>query len=314
MQAGGGRNLSRPLIRPLNEVRASELASAVINTTSTAAALQQATVFASGGAQGAGFDYPAALQSLEAENVQIVVLFDFTEGRQVFLKDHLKAAALAGYERQAYTGIEHTSSLSVVRERAAKLNAADIALSAQSIKFFDARGAAVEKSSLFTALLFAAMQAGSDVGEPLTLKRPRIISFDQAWNAHNDAEQALQSGVIFIAQGATGPRVERSITTYLTDDNPIFSEVSAYESVISSLRDLRSSLADQIGRPTKPSQTGLIAARVRARLASQVRDGIIKAFDNVTLEDLGDQVAVSYDVAALEPLNFITITAIAKRF
>ena len=313
-QGGGAYTVKAPNQALFSEIRSSKLVSSTINTTSSALALAASTIYASGGAQGAGHDYASALRALEAENVQVLVFFELMEGRQALIKDHLKAAAQAGYERQVYTGIEQSSTLAQVRERAAKLNAPEIALASQDIRLFDARGVIVEKDARFTALLFAAMQAGSDTGEPLTRKRPRVVSFKQSWDTHNDAEQALQSGSIFLSQGPLGPRVERSITTHLTDDNPILSEVSAYESVLSSLRDLRVALADQLGRPTKPSQMSLIEARVNARLTSQVRDGLIKNFENVTLEDLGDQVAVSYDLAPLEPLNFITITAITRRF
>ena len=157
------------------------------------------------------------------------------------------------------------------------------------------------------------MQAGSDTGEPLTRKRPRLLSVSQQWDTHSDAEQALRSGTIFVNSDNLGLKIERSITTYLTDNNPIYSEISAYESVLVSLRDVRQGLADQIGRPTKASQLSLIGGRVNTRLTAQVRNGIIKAFQNIELEDLGDQVAVSYEVAAVEPLNFITVTAIAQR-
>jgi hypothetical protein len=40
---------------------------------------------------------------------------------------------------------------------------------------------------------------------------------------------------------------------------------------------------------------------------------VIKAFQNIQLEDLGDEVAISYEVAPVEPLNFISITAVAVR-
>jgi ribosomal protein S5 len=63
---------------------------------------------------------------------------------------------------------------------------------------------------------------------------------------------------------------------------------------------------------------GLTAARltgiVTARLNRQVLDGVIKAFKDVVLEDLGDTVRVNYTVAAVEPLNFIRITASVARF
>jgi len=57
----------------------------------------------------------------------------------------------------------------------------------------------------------------------------------------------------------------------------------------------------------------LIEGRTKTRLTAQVRDGIIKAFQNVQLEDLGDEIAISYEVAPVEPLNFVSITAVATR-
>jgi hypothetical protein len=53
----------------------------------------------------------------------------------------------------------------------------------------------------------------------------------------------------------------------------------------------------------------LIEARATARLEAQVRDGVIKAYGALTLEDLGDHVAVAVEVAPVEPLNFITLTS-----
>lgn len=296
-----------------SELANSQLVSASISTLASAGNLTASTNYLSGGSQGANVNTASALEAIENSNIQILVLHDFTEGRQIALKAHLSAAARAGYERQAYTAIEGSSNLAAIRSRAAKLNSADIALACQSIELYDAQGRKVERDARFTAILFAGMQAGSDIGEPLTRKRPTIIATSQGFDTHADAEEALRSGTIFISQGPTGPRVERSLTTHLEDDNPILSELSAYESVISSLRDMRVALADQIGRPTQAGQVALIESRASARLAQQVRDGLIKAFANLSLEDLGDQVAVSYDVAPLEPLNFITVTAITKR-
>ena len=54
-------------------------------------------------------------------------------------------------------------------------------------------------------------------------------------------------GVVSLSFSPLGYRVERSVTTYLEDDNPIFSEVSANESVNASIRGLRSQLDALIG-------------------------------------------------------------------
>jgi len=289
------------------------ISSVTIDTSAGAAALAVGSFSASGGGMGNGFVYQNALASLENQNVQIVVLFTEDATSQSFLPAHLTASATAGYERQAYCAIASTESLVNVKTRAVSLNNAGIALTSQSIKLITPRGKTETKSAKYTALMLAAMQAGSDTGEPLTRKRPRIIETSQTWDSYADIEQALKSGTLMISTDNLGPRVERSITTYLTDNNPVYCEISAYESILVSLRSLRSSLADQIGKPTRASQVPLITSRVQSSLTAQVRDGVIKAFQNIQLEDLGDQIAISYEVAPVEPLNFITITAVAVR-
>jgi hypothetical protein len=310
---GATGELKAPAFRLMRELSVSGLVSAELDNSSTAASFSASTETATGGAQGSVLDYEAALQSIEALSYQLVVLFSLSAADQSKLGAHLDAAARAGYERQAYTAIDSTSALSAVKTRAASLNAPDIALTAQSITIYSPTGERVTLDSRYTALMFAAMQAGSDTAEPLTRKRPRVISFSQAWNTHADAEEALRSGVIFMSSDTIGARIERGITTWLEDNNPIYSEISAYESLLVSVRDIRQALNDQIGRPARSSQLTLIESRVNARLNAQVLDGTIKAFANVTLEDLGDQVAVSYDAAPVEPLNFITLTAVARR-
>jgi len=305
--------LKAPAYRLHQTLLNSVLVSASLDNISPAATLSATTQTASGGVNGATLNYTEALQSVESSDVQIVVLFTLDASSQSKLSEHLTASATAGYERQAYCAIASSESLASVKTRAASLNNPGIALTAQSIDLISPRGQSVTLDPRYTALMLAAMQAGSDIGEPLTRKRPRITKTTQSWNVHNDIEQALQSGIITISTDNLGPRVERSITTYLTDNNPVYSEISAYESMLTSLRDIRIALADQIGRPTRASQISLISSRVQSRLTAQVRDGVIKAFQNITLEDLGDEIAISYEVAPVEPLNFISVTAVAVR-
>ena len=271
--------------------------------------------FAQGAALGASgsAEFDSALSAIENLDVQIVVLWSDTDSIQSKIGPHLTAAAQAGYERQAYTAIPSTLSLTDAGARTRALNNAGIAVTAQKPTLINARGEREQASELHLALILAAMQAGSDVGMPLTRKRPSVLSVSSAWDPYQDAEQALSSGIVFLSPDSLGLRVERGITSYQTDDNPIYSEISTYESVLASLRGLRAALADQIGQPTRASQVPLIEARVRATLDRQIAAGTIKAAQNVELEDLGDTIAISYEVAPVEPLNFVTITAIATR-
>ena len=310
---GADADISAPGLALTRALSASRLVSVAQDTTSAAGTLSAGTETATGGAQGSALGWAAALAAIEAQSVQFVCLFTTDGAAQSLLAGHLTAAALAGYERQAFSAVPSTSSLSAARTAAAAINSPGVALAAQSVSLYNPRGRLASLDARYTALMLAGMKAGSDIGEPLTRKRPAILSTSQIWDTHADIEAALRAGLCVITRDQVGPRVERSLTTWLEDNNPVYTEVSAYESVLFSVRDLRAALADQIGRPTKASQMSLIESRVNARLAAQVKDGRIKAYQGVTLEDMGDQVAISYQVAPVEPLNFIAITAIAQR-
>lgn len=310
---GADADISAPGLALARALSASRLVSVTQDTTSAAGTLSAGTETATGGAQGSALGWADALAAIEAQSVQLVCLFTTDGAAQSLLAGHLTAAALAGYERQAFSAVPSTSSLSAARTAAAAINSPGVALAAQSVSLYNPRGRLASLDARYTALMLAGMKAGSDIGEPLTRKRPAILSTSQVWDTHADIEAALRAGLCVITRDQVGPRVERSLTTWLEDNNPVYTEVSAYESVLFSVRDLRAALADQIGRPTKASQMSLIESRVNARLAAQVKDGRIKAYQGVTLEDMGDQVAISYQVAPVEPLNFIAITAIAQR-
>ena len=52
---------------------------------------------------------------------------------------------------------------------------------------------------------------------------------------------------------------------------------------------------------------------MEAQLDKQVTDAIIKAYQNVVIEDLGDTYNINYEAAPVEPLNFMRIGLSAVR-
>lgn len=274
------------------------------------------TSLMSGGASSAATlsHWTAALALIESSDLQILV--PWSDDVSVFgaVKAHLRLAALAGRERNAWLGAQGSQSLTALHAITKSLNDRNLALVGQQIKHIDPQGVTRTLEPKWLALMLASMQAGTPVATPLTRKEPNIVDSLQLWDANRDAGEAISKGVCVLSRGPLGWRVERSVTTWLRDDNPIYSEVSANESINASVRDLRGALDPFIG----VGNVGLTAARltgiVTARLNRQVLDGVIKAFKDVVLEDLGDTVRVNYTVAAVEPLNFIRITASVARF
>ena len=255
-------------------------------------------------------DYDAALEAIENTDVQIVV--PMSESLVVHKKmiTHCVAAALAGYERNAYVGVPKSQSLATIfADYSSKLNSRHVALIGQELQVENAEGALEYVAPMYGAVMLAGMQAGTAVATPLTRKRPSVFATRQSWDRNRDAGDAIGKGIINLSSDNLGIRVERSVTTHLEDDNPIYSEVSSNESVNTSVRDLRAELKGKIGDKVVGSTAGKLKGLVEARLQQQIRDGVIKAWRNVSLTDLGDRIDIAYEVAAAEPLNFIVLTA-----
>jgi len=259
-------------------------------------------------------EWTSALATIESADIQIIVAWSDLATVHAEIKKHLRLAALAGRERNAWVGSARNETLSQLNVRAKALNDRNIALVGQHLSLVDQRGRVVTRDPMWLALMLACMQAGSPVATPLTRKQPDVADVFGSWNGNLDAAEAIRKGVCSLSFGPLGWRVERSVTTWLRDDNPIYSEVSANESVNASLRDLRAGLDAFVGEPNKGLTANRIKSIVEARLNRQVLDGVIKAFKDVVLEDLGDTLNVGYTVAAVEPLNFIRVTASVARF
>jgi len=259
-------------------------------------------------------DWSDALETIEASDLQILVGWSTNIDHMTKIKAHLPLSARAGRERNAWMGAPTNQALSVLDASYSKLlNDRNIALVGQSIDVVKPNGQRATLEPKYLALMLGAMQAGSVIGEPLTRKRPNVLAVSGNWDANRDATDAIKAGVVSLSYGSLGWRVERSVTTYRTDDNPIFSEVSANESVNASVRDLRAGLDSFVGSANRSLTANRIKSIATSRLNRQVQDGIIKSFRDVVLEDQSDSIVVNYTVSAVEPLNFIRISATVNR-
>lgn len=261
-------------------------------------------------------NWTTALTNIESSDIQIIVPWSGDEDVHGEIKKHLRNSAIAGRERNAWIGADANESLIQLNTRAksSSMNDRNMALVGQSIKLIDPLGKTVTREPVWLALMLACMQAGTPVATPLTRKYPDVVDVLGQWDGNKDASEAIRKGVCSLCFGPFGWRVERSVTTWLKDDNPIYSEVSANESINASVRDLRGALDIYIGDANRSMTANRIKSIVEARLNRQVLDGVIKAFKDVVLEDLGDTLNVNYTVASVEPINFIRITASVARF
>jgi|13_taG_2_1085334.scaffolds.fasta_scaffold00118_30 hypothetical protein len=254
-------------------------------------------------------NWQAAFDAIKRVDVNIVVPFDSTVAVAQQAAQHaIDAAQDAGYERNVWVG---TAAAQTVQQAYAnwskQLNDRNVAVTPQSI-IVD--GTALDPR--FTACLLAGIQGATSISEPMTRKRPStaVTGTVENFSREDDAGLAIRRGlVIFADPSSTGLRVERSVTSWLKDDNPVYSEVSANESVNQSIRLLREALNTQIGTRVTSARRAAVQKVAEKALIEQKRNGIIKNFKDLTVLLEGDTANVIYSLAAVEPLNFITVTA-----
>jgi hypothetical protein len=222
-------------------------------------------------------------------------------------KHAVKAAEEAGYERNVWVGT--TADISIANAFSLytkKFNDRNVAVTPQSIT--------VDGDSLdprFTAALLAAIQGSTPIATPLTRKRPTaaVTATSEGFNREEQADLAIRRGLVFFADPSnTGLRIERSVTSWLSDDNPVWSEVSANESVNNCIREVRFALQDQVGEAITAGRDKDVQRVAENTLFDLKRNGLIADFRDLSVAIQGDVANVVFSVAALEPLNFITVT------
>jgi hypothetical protein len=276
-------------------------------------------VLLAGGTKLASQDYSAAFDSLRAEDAQILWMestdvADIKTGRA-----HCQYMAGIGRgERDLWAGSDAQKTLEELKtDYTTQINSRHVGLCPQEPKLTDHRGRDVWAGPEYLALLMAGGQSGTNVGVPLTKKFPNVLDVRQhpSWDPEEEADLALARGLCIVNRQRLGWQVERSITTYLTDDNPVFSEKSTNESFNTSIRVLREQVEALIGDPGVPTTQGRIRSIATTSLDQQIRDQIINAYNNrtVTIDDLGDVFRINYEFRPIEPVNFVIVAASAVR-
>ena len=123
-----------------------------------------------------------------------------------------------------------------------------------------------------------------------------------------DDNEVIQKMIIAYTRGNIGIKVLRSVTTWLTDDNAAYCELSANESINVSIRSLRANLESSVGQKAN-LPLSVFKSKIETLLTQQVKDGYIYAWRNVVIEKIADKYRIDYDLAPIFPFNFAEIWA-----
>lgn len=252
------------------------------------------------------------LPSLENKDFTSMCVQSSTAGTHDQIKLHLTAAEIAGRERNAWLPSSASQSIAQISANYVKRqSSALISYFGQGISYEDYQGnVRSETDPFWGALVMMCMQGALPAAEALTRKRPGILNTVESWDRERDVNAAIKAGVVVVGLGANNQlRVERSITSYRDDNESYNCEVSARESINTCVRELRSFLEGQLGSRITSATKDNLKSLAERRLKTIEDAGIIFGAKNINVRVANDTAFIDFDVAIVEPLNFIRITA-----
>ena len=256
-------------------------------------------------------NYASAFAAVENKDITSITVLSTDSGHHDLLKGHLDLAYTAGRERNAWIGTPANLSLAdIYSGYVLSMNDYRISVVGQKITFADHKGARRDEGPEYMAFMMMCAQGALPPAEPLTRKGLNIFDTTEAWDRERDSNSVAQKSIVAVKLGPSNElEVIRSLTSWRRDNLSVNTEVSARESIDVCVRELRKYLTSELGSRITNSTGNRVSALAKKRL-TQLRDlGAIQDFRNIQLRREADTIFIDFDVALIEPLNFIRITA-----
>lgn len=277
--------------------------------------------FLSGGVEGTTTitEWQEAFRLLKKRDVNIIVVLTHDSAVHALLLAHLRErASTLALEANGYVGHGTADDLGETREniktRIVALQSRHLSHVAQE---FQRAHPDTAVSTWWPPYMLAAasagIQAATAIGEPSTRKRLLAddIRNDSSWQVEEDIEAMIDMGLMaFEKKDGKGVLCVRSITGHLVDDNPVFCEMSANESLITSVRRLREELDLKVGRRGLANTEASLKSIATAELDGQTEEPIILGWNprTLTIERQADSFPVSVEILPMLGINFIPVT------
>lgn len=219
-------------------------------------------------------------------------------------------------ERNGYVAIKDTLANSILASKA--LNSEYISMAIQDVRSLDETGTVTWQDPWMFAVIAAGMQAGSEIGTPLTHKYMNVVGIRHAsFDPKVQYNQAIAAGILFAQQpDAGGTRIVVGNTTYQKDQSFVFNRISVFEICNYVAYDSRIQLENAFVGRSRASGTSLAVAIqtfFRGILSGYTRQGLLApdalnkglGFRDVTVVVNGGVVTLSAIITPAPGIDFV---------
>lgn len=283
--------------------------------------LTSEAVTTASGANGASpdaADYQAALAAIVDKDIQIIscLLDDDDALRRAVaghMKTHIESCLDSSRDRQAYMPCDEETTIDNAHDLYVRPNTnVHMAFTIQGFTFDNEPVNKIETlGNEYMAFLLMCMQGALPYAEPITRKFPNIINTIESYDRDDrkNINKAIRKNLAIVSLGLNNSlKVNRGVSSWFKDDETINCEMSARESILGCARFMRITLDQEVGGKILVSTKNALQAIATSRLKELTTIGIIKAFGAVKVSIVDDTALVEFDIAPVNPLNFIRIT------
>jgi hypothetical protein len=278
-----------------------------------------APVFLSGGIDGVATqsEYQTALDLLK--QVRANTLVPLTSDPAVHSAAGSHCVYMGGIgrnERDCVVGLKNTAQTGLatkteIKSQIQALNSRHVRAVAQDITRYNVAGERTIFDPAFRAIVVAGMQAGSDVGTPLTYKYEDSLAFaqDSSWNPTDDSEEMIQAGLMFAESvEGLGRRWVRNITTHLSSSNLAYTEGSVNEATNYATYNFRTAMEIAVGKKGFSGTINGAKGVAIGILDSLVDEEVLTQWRSLNIDSVLDALEVGAEIAPVLPINFVKNT------
>jgi hypothetical protein len=266
-----------------------------------------------GGSKGsAPSSWSAHLNTVKKQFSDVLVVLSSSESVHAEALVHVQQMEQRQQKQMLFTGGAVGETIAETKLRAATLNSSRAVLAYPGIFHKSVSNGKVALAPYFTAAMIAGRVCGVDASEPVTFDYFNLIGLEKDLLAGDpEIDELVGSGVCVLERVQNGAiRLVQGVTTYLGPNNPLFREISVRRGSDKLADTMRSSMEDAfVGKKGLRATASAVETKAIDVLEQAIKDGDITAYRNIVVRFVGSIVYVDYEVAPVEPINFVLITS-----
>lgn len=269
--------------------------------------------YLTGGVKGeAPASWATHFNTIKNQFSDVLVVLSSAEAVQAEALAHIQQMEQRNQKQMLFTGGAVGESVTEAKRRASVLNSSRAVLAYPGIFHKSIENGKKALPAYLTSAMIAGRVCGVDPSEPITFDYFNLVGLERELLAGSpDVDDLLVSGVCTLEKVQNGAiRLVQGITTYMGANNSIFREISVRRGSDALSGTIQSAMENTfVGQKGLRATASAVETKAIDILEQAIKNEEITAYQNIIVRFIGSLVYVDFEVAYVEPINYVLITS-----